>query len=170
MNEQLIALSHDNLIQLCLLRREDVRAAMREATKIFYREDPAYKAKMAEYHRNWYLKNKSRHLENSKRWHERNKENVREYRKRYYERRKAAANHREETAAAAANLPKRRTDTTDSVKYWNDRIAEYDRRFSNKEIDVEEWSQSVSCAVIHRDAAERRMKSKKTLNNEHNGD
>lgn len=161
MNEQLIALSHDNLIQLCLLRREDVRAAMKEATKIFYKEDPAYKAKMAEYHRNWYLKNKSRHLENSKRWHERNKEKVRLYRREHYERQKAAA---------AANLPKRRTDTTDLVKYWNDRIAEYDRRFSNKEIDVEEWSQSVSCAVIHRDAAERRMKSKKTLNNEHNGD
>lgn len=160
MNEQLIALSHDNLIQLCLLRREDVRAAMREATKIFYREDPAYKAKMAEYHRNWYLKNKSRHLENSKRWHERNKENLREYRKRYYERRKAAAFQPEE--------PKRRTDKQ-WVEFWDEQINECDRKYNNNEIGFEEWRRATNIYVSHRDAAERRMKSKKKSNNEHNG-
>lgn len=163
MNEQLIALSHDNLVQLCLLRREDVRAAMKEATKIFYKEDPEYKAKMAEYQRNWYLKNKSRHLENSKRWHERNKENLREYRKRYYERRKAAANHREETAAAAAFQPEEPERSTDEQKlaYWNAVLRELDEMFTAKEIDVETYINQSNIATSHALAAEIRIKSKK---------
>lgn len=151
MNEQLIALSLDNLIQLCLLRQEDVKIAMRKAATIRYRE------------RHTEINDLTRR-EYQKKWRADNREKCKEYQRQYHARnkdRKEPARPEKMTVLKDEDEiyvePERLTDMQ-KVKYWNAVLEGLDEKFSAKEIDLETYINESNIAASHVLAAEIRMK------------
>lgn len=84
-DQQIMALAPDDLVRLFLLRREDLKAASKEAARIArnerHRNDPEYQAYHAEYQRNWCKANREHLQEYRRHWHEKNRGKENEYRR-----------------------------------------------------------------------------------------
>lgn len=127
-------LPHESLVQLCIMRRDDMKAAMKEATRIIrynWRNSTEGRACRAEYSRRYREKVKDQN----------------------HPTQKATTLQKDGICVA----PESRTEKQ-CVDFWNDKIMECDRRYNNNEIGFEEWRRYVNIALRHRDAAEDRIK------------
>lgn len=81
--QQIMSITHDDLVQLFVLRREDLKAAGKEATRITrnerHKKNPEYQARQAGYNRIWNQANKEYRKEYLRRWNAENREKVNEY-------------------------------------------------------------------------------------------
>jgi len=151
--QEIMAVSHNDMVQLCLLRYDELKTAMRET----YRE--RLKAHQREYSRKRYADDPG--------FRERKKDTS----KRAYK--KWADKNREEMAAAALAEavvkpetpvsvfePKEPKSMTDPEKYayWQGVVDDLEYRFHNREIDVETYFGKRSAAMSHLQAAEVRMR------------
>lgn len=106
-DQQIMAIAHDDLVRLFMLRRDDLKAARKEAARITMNErrrnDPEYLAYHAEYNRNWSKANKERRKEYKKQWDEKNRGKVNEYR-REWKRKKDLGKQPAVTAASAVTV------------------------------------------------------------------
>ena len=165
-NTTIIELPLDSLVQLCLLRQEDVRIAMRKAATIRYRERHTEINNLTrrDYQKKWRADNREKCKEYQKKWRADNREKCEEYQRQYHARnkdRKEPARPEKMTVLKDEDEiyvePERLTDMQ-KVKYWNAVLEGLDEKFSAKEIDVETYINESNIAASHVLAAEIRMK------------
>lgn len=106
-DREIMAMSHEDMVRLFLLRRDDLKAASKEAARIArnerHRNDPEYQAYHAEYQRNWSKANREHIQEYRRHWHEKNREKENEY-WREWRRKKALEKQPAVTAAVAVTV------------------------------------------------------------------
>lgn len=181
--QEIMAVSHGDMVQLCLLRYDEVKTAMRETfserlkahqREYFrkrYADDPEFRERRKETtkraSKKYADKNREKRRESVRKWRERHPEYYSKYKK------ECRQKIREEMAAAAlaeselkpeapASVfePKEPKSMTDPEKYayWQGVVDDLEYRFHNREIDVETYFGKRSAAMSHLQAAEARMR------------
>lgn len=164
--QQIMSITHDDLVQLFVLRRDDLKAASKEAVRIArkerYKKDPEFRARRVECSKIWGKANKEYRKEYMRRWRDVNREKLRlSFKKRAIDKRVKVVI----SKMPEPDEPRRRTDI-EAVAYWRQVVDNLENQFIGKQIDIETYYSKRNAAMIQLAAIESRLKcQKKELNN-----